>query len=290
MLDKLEMFVALARERHFGRAAEAFGVSQPSLSAGIRQLEDMLGVQLVRRGSRYQGLTPEGERMLIWALRIVADSKAMRAEMLAARKGLTGRLRIGVIPTAESMLTALTAPLLRRHAALEVTALSASADEIARRIETLELDAGITYLRDLPDRLERLPLYEERLSLLLPERHPLAEQASVDWADLVHAPLCLLSSDMRNRATVNARLAEAGRATPPQIEANSILTIVAHVRSGGWLSVLPEPLQDFFKDLPGLRRAILPGDGEPVVLAFSARAPRPPAVEALIKEAKALAR
>ena len=290
MLDKLEMFVALARERHFGRAAEAFGVSQPSLSAGIRQLEDMLGVQLVRRGSRYQGLTPEGERMLIWALRIVADSKAMRAEMLAARKGLTGRLRIGVIPTAESMMTELTAPLLRRHAALEVTALSASADEIARRIETLELDAGITYLRDLPERLERLPLYEERLSLLLPERHPLAEQESVDWADLVHAPLCLLSSDMRNRATVNARLAEAGRATPPQIEANSILTIVAHVRSGGWLSVLPERLQDFFKDLPGLRRAILPGEGEPVVLAFSARAPRPPAVEALIKEAKALTR
>ena len=74
MIDKLELLLALARERHFGRAAEACGVTQPTMSAGIKQLEETLGVMLVQRGSRFLGFTPEGERTLDWARRIVADS------------------------------------------------------------------------------------------------------------------------------------------------------------------------------------------------------------------------
>jgi DNA-binding transcriptional LysR family regulator len=78
MIDKLEFIIALARERHFGNAAEACGVSQPTLSAGIKQLEDSFGVLLVQRGSRFQGFTPGGERVLDWARRIVGDTRAMR--------------------------------------------------------------------------------------------------------------------------------------------------------------------------------------------------------------------
>ena len=88
MIDKLEMFIALANERHFGRAAEAVGVTQPSLSSAIKQLEDQLGVQLVFRGARFQGLTPEGQRVLDWALRIVGDTRTMREEMKAIRSGV----------------------------------------------------------------------------------------------------------------------------------------------------------------------------------------------------------
>ncbi|MBT8411844.1 MAG: LysR family transcriptional regulator, partial [Octadecabacter sp.] len=94
MIDKLEMFIALAREEHFGRAAEAQGVTQPTLSAAIKQLEDQLGVMLVYRGSRYRGLTPEGQRTLDWARRIVGDARALRQEMRAAREGLSGVLRM----------------------------------------------------------------------------------------------------------------------------------------------------------------------------------------------------
>jgi DNA-binding transcriptional LysR family regulator len=78
VIDKLEYLMALARERHFGRAAEACGVTQPTLSAGIKQLEAMLGVLLVQRGSRFIGFTPEGERTLDWARRILSDSRALR--------------------------------------------------------------------------------------------------------------------------------------------------------------------------------------------------------------------
>ncbi|TIW41967.1 MAG: LysR family transcriptional regulator, partial [Mesorhizobium sp.] len=97
MIDKLEFFIALAREEHFGRAAEVCGVTQPTLSAGIKQLEGQLGVMLVLRGSRFQGLTPEGEQVLVWARRIVGDSRTMREEMRAARHGLSGRIRIAAV-------------------------------------------------------------------------------------------------------------------------------------------------------------------------------------------------
>ena len=112
MLDKLEYLLALARERNFGRAAETCGVTQPTFSAGIKQLEDTLGVMLVQRTSRFLGFTAEGERVLDWARTIVADARAMRAEVQTLKKGLVGHLRIAAIPTALPMVSALTLSLI----------------------------------------------------------------------------------------------------------------------------------------------------------------------------------
>lgn len=100
LLRQLEYLVALARERHFARAAAACYVSQPSLSAAIRRLEHELDVPIVRRGRRYEGLTPEGEVVLAWAHRILAERDALHQELSALRGGLTGTLRLGVVPTA----------------------------------------------------------------------------------------------------------------------------------------------------------------------------------------------
>lgn len=83
MIDKLEFLIAIAHEKHFGRAAEACGVTQPTLSAGLKQLEETLGVMLVRRGSRFLGFTSEGERVLEWARRIVSDARGLRQEVEA---------------------------------------------------------------------------------------------------------------------------------------------------------------------------------------------------------------
>uniref|UniRef100_UPI00313792D2 LysR family transcriptional regulator n=1 Tax=Ferrovibrio terrae TaxID=2594003 RepID=UPI00313792D2 len=115
MIDKLEFLLALAREKNFGKAAEQCGVSQPTLSAGIKQLEDTLGVMLVQRSSRFLGLTAEGERVLDWARRIVGDTRAMRQEVVALRHGLTGHLKIAAIPTALAMVSALTTPYRAKH-------------------------------------------------------------------------------------------------------------------------------------------------------------------------------
>src|ERR1700712_2696142 len=97
LIDKLEFLLALERERHFGRAAEACGVTQPTMSTNLKQLEEILGVMLVQRGSRFQGFTPEGERTLEWARRIVADARGMRQEINKLKEGLTGEIRLAVV-------------------------------------------------------------------------------------------------------------------------------------------------------------------------------------------------
>src|SRR5271165_6896464 len=115
MIDKLEFIIALAREQHFGRAAEMCNVSQPTLSSGIKQLEDQFGVMLVQRGSRFQGFTPEGERALDWARRIVGDARAMRQEINGLKYKLSGEIRIAAIPTVLGMVASLTTPFRARH-------------------------------------------------------------------------------------------------------------------------------------------------------------------------------
>src|SRR5262249_14458008 len=119
LIEKLEYLLALASEKHFGRAAEACAVSQPSLSLGLKQLEETMGVMLVLRGSRFIGLTPEGERMLEWARRIVSDTRAMRQDVKAIKHGLSGQLRIAVIPAALPVIAFITQPLHARHPDIE---------------------------------------------------------------------------------------------------------------------------------------------------------------------------
>ena len=110
VLRQLEYLVALAREKHFGRAAEACHVSQPTLSAAIRLLEEDLGAPIVERGHRYVGLTPQGQLALEHAHRILAEAENLRHGLEEIDKGLTGRLRIGAIPTALPIVSQLTGP------------------------------------------------------------------------------------------------------------------------------------------------------------------------------------
>src|SRR3954463_11193535 len=127
MIDKLDFILALAREKHFGRAAETCGVTQPTLSAGVKQLEEQMGVLLVNRGSRFQSFTAEGERVLDWARRIVGDTRSMREEINSLRHGLSGQLRIAAIPTALAMVAALTTPYREPHPNVRFTIFSRTA-------------------------------------------------------------------------------------------------------------------------------------------------------------------
>jgi DNA-binding transcriptional LysR family regulator len=290
MIDKLEMFIALANERHFGRAAEACGVTQPTLSSAIRQLEDSLGVQLVFRGSRFQGLTPEGVRVLDWARRIVSDTRALKAEMKVVRAGLTGTLRLGVIPTALPMVTDLTAPFLSRHPNVRVSILSRTSVEILGQIESLELDAGITYLDNEPlGRVTQVPLYTEFYRLLCAAGTPLAGRDKVTWAEVAEQPLCLLTSDMQNRRIVNQHLAEAGAVAVPQVESNSTIALLAHVQTGRWASVVPTKLAGLVLAGGLVAVPIVEPEAEHLVGVVTARRdPLTPLLEAFLAEAARL--
>jgi len=291
MIDKLEMFIALARERHFGRAAQVCGVTQPSLSGAIRQLEDQLGVQLVFRGSRFQGLTPEGQRVLDRALIIVADARALKDEMRAVRTGLSGNLRLGVIPTALPMVAELTGPFTTRHPGVKVTILSRTSAEILTQIESLDLEAGITYLDNEPlGRVAQVPLYAEFYRFLCAPGTPLAAHSSVTWAEAAEQPLCLLTGDMQNRRIVNQHLAEVGANVAPAIESNSTIALVSHVMTGRWASVVPMRLARLFAETGRLVAIpIVQPEAEHLVGLIAARRdPQTPVLAALIDEAARL--
>src|ERR1700677_5318887 len=167
MIDRLEFIIALARESHFGRAAEACGVSQPTLSGGIKYLEDTFGVLLVNRGSRFQGFTPEGERVLEWARRIVGDARAMRQDIDALKRGLAGHLRIAAIPTALAMSAMLTTPYRAKHPEVRFTILSRTSIQVLSMLENLEVDAGLTYVDNEPvGHVDTVPLYHEEYRFL----------------------------------------------------------------------------------------------------------------------------
>ena len=132
LIDKLELLLALAKERHFGRAAEACGVTQPTMSTSLKQLEEILGVMLVQRGSRFQGFTPEGERTLDWARRIVGDARAMRQEINSLKEKLSGEIRIAAIPTVLGMVASLTTPFRARHPDVRFRIVSCTSIEVGR--------------------------------------------------------------------------------------------------------------------------------------------------------------
>lgn len=292
MIEKLEMFIALANERHFGRAAEVMGVTQPSLSSAIKQLEDQLGVQLVFRGARFQGLTPEGQRVLDWALRIVGDARTLRQEMRAIRSGLSGNLRLGVIPTALPMVGRLTVPYLTRNPNVRVTILSRTSYEILEEIERLELDAGITYLENEPlGRVTQQPIYLETYRLLVASGAPLSDRDSVSWREAAAQPLCLLTADMQNRRIINQHLNEAGASVVPTVESNSSIALIAHVATGRWASIVTKTIADMFGKGTGLTAVpIANGEARHLVGLIAAwREPHTPVIAALLEEARRVA-
>lgn len=292
MIDKLEYLLALAREKHFGRAAESCGVTQPTFSAGIRSLEETLGMPLVERSSRFQGFTPEGLRVLDWARRIVGDMQAMRADIRALKRGLTGLLRIAAIPTALATITELTTPYREQHAGVRFAIQSCTSNEVLRRLENFEVDAGVTYLDNEPIGRNRvIPLYQERYRLLTASDAPLGHRERVTWAEIGQIPLCLLTPDMQNRRILDRLLREAGTELQPTLESNSIVVLVSHVQTGRWACVLPEKLARIFGLTPRLRAIpiIAPEEVHTVGLVLPNREPVSPLVAALVSVAEARA-
>ena len=292
VIDKLEFLLALAREKHFGRAAEVCGVTQPTLSAGVKQLEDTFGVLLVNRGSRFQDFTAEGERVLDWARRIVGDARAMREEVHALKHGLVGRLRIAAIPTTLAMIEKLTTPYRQRHPDVQFTVLSCNSEKVLELLENLEVDAGLTYLDNEPlGRVTNVPLYRERYRLLTSADAPLGHRDTVTWAEVAQVPLCLLTPDMQNRRIIEGLLRDAGGDPHPTLESNSMILLYSHVRTGRWASIMPARLAatlgltDVLRAIP----IVQPEASHTIGLVVPAREPMTPLTAALVAEARRIA-
>jgi len=284
LIERLEYLMTLAREGHFGRAAEVCGVSQPTLSFGIKQLEQSLGVMLVERGSRFRGLTPEGVQVLSWAQRIVADAAAMRAQAIAARGGLSGRLRIAAIPTALAALVDITTPLREKYPAISFTVLSRSPVEILAMLGSFEIDAGVTYLDDeqLGD-LVATPLYQERYHLVTSAGCHLHDRKEVSWAEVAELPLCLLTTDACSQSVIERHLPGA----TPSLQSNSMIVLLSHIRTGRWSSIMPlDPTSAAATDDTLLCIPIVePAVQNLVGIIASRSTPQAPLVDALVRDA-----
>lgn len=294
MIAKLEMFITLARTRHFGRAAEEVGVTQPTLSAAIRQLEDTLGTLLVRRGSRFEGLSDEGERVLVWARKIVADTRTMREEIMAAKGGLSGTVRLAVIPTALAASAQLTSQLSRNHPNIRISIRAATSVQILEQLADHSVDAGLTYLDNEPlGQVRTVSLYSERYVLLTNGdaggKYGLGQ--TVSWADLADLPLCLLTPDMQNRRIIDRHLADALVIDAPRVESNSTIALVSHVLTGGWATILPEQaVAPFIQSGPLVATPIVAPDiRQNVGLVVAPRETQRPVIAALLQEARRIA-
>lgn len=295
MLDKFEFLIALARERHFRRAADQCGVTQPTLSAGIRSLEEALGAALVNRGARYAGLTPAGERVLEWARRITGDARAMRQEVDALKHGLAGVIRLACIPTALPVAARLCTLLAERHPGLGFSVQASSSKFMNQLLEDFRIDGGLTYLDNEPlPQTVVTPLYDEAYRLITADARLFPGRDSVGWRELSGVPLCLFTPDMQNRRIIDHLLAEyAERAPTPATssETNSSLVMAALVSSGRWSSIVPPALLKAMPLAPEVRSLpiVEPEVVHSVGLVVLERDPMTPMARALNHAARQLA-
>ncbi len=266
-------------------------MTQPTLSAGIRSLEEQLGAALVNRGSRYVGLTPEGERVLEWARRITADSRALRQEVETLKRGVAGIIRVAVIPTALPIAARLCDGLVQRHPQVRFSIQSASSNAILAMIEDFAVDGGITYLdkEPLPD-LAVTPLYQEAYNLVTADPELFAGRGSVSWSEITALPLCLFTPDMQNRRIVDEMLGPQTQSAP-FTETNSSLVMAALVSSGRWNSIMPPVLIEAVAMSAAVRALpiIGPEVSHSVGLVVAERDPMTPLARALTTAARELA-
>lgn len=233
-------FVAIARERHFARAAASCGVTQPTLSAGLASFEHELGKRLIVRDRRFVALTPEGEAILPWAQQLLAARAAMELAVESPAGPLHGELRLGIIPAAMPISGQIVQALLAVQSEITVSVNSLTSREIAHGLIASELDAGITYLdhEPLPDMLS-VTLYQETYLFMTPAgRQPPCNSVALTHA--LDVPLCLLHPGMQNRRILDQRLSERGLSVRPQIIADSYVALLSLVRTGAFATIIPD--------------------------------------------------
>ena len=239
-LRDLRYLVALAEQRHFGRAAEACHVSQPTLSTQIKKLEDELGVALVERAPRHVMLTPAGHDIALRARRVLAEVEQMRETARRTADPEAGSVRLGLFPTLGPYLLPHVVPRLRqRFPRLELLLVEEKTEQVMHMLREGRLDAAVLALPLDEDWLESEFLFEEPFVLAVPEGHALAGRPELGLDDLGELPLLLLEEGhcLRNHALAVCSLAGAGE--KDGFRATSLETLRQMVAAGVGVTLLP---------------------------------------------------
>jgi len=238
-LRALGYLVALAETRHFGKAAALCFVSQPTLSAQLKKMEDQLGVQLVERGQQVR-LTDIGVRVVERARRIIEEAREIEELARNLQDPLAGELRIGLIPTVGPyLLPHIAAPLHARFPRLKLLLLEHQTSRLVELLKSGEIDVAILALPIAEERLRTQPLYEETFQVALPQDHRLARRARLSLDDLDGETLLLLDDGhcLRDQALEACSLARVREA--PDFRATSLETLRQMVAAGIGVTLLP---------------------------------------------------
>ncbi|MFT8417446.1 MAG: LysR family transcriptional regulator [Acetobacter sp.] len=240
-LRQLSYLIALEQHRHFSRAAQACGVSQPALSSAIRQLENELGITIINRNRRFFGLTEEGRRVLIWARKTLADLDSLRQEAAFAQDVAGGFVSIGVMPQGVQVV-----PLLLEHFRGAVPALQVEVTvypnaEILHQLREQRIQLGLMYLdqvpKDGPFEVQRL--YAEQYVLIAAPSIALPPGRGCGWEQAAALPLGLLNRNMHSRQLVDACFAQAGVVPRVMLETNVLELLHAEIRAGKVAGIMP---------------------------------------------------
>jgi len=250
-LRQFKYLVAVVEEEHFGRAASRCCVTQPSLSSGIKQLELELGVPIFLRGrgQRFHGLTAEGERVTNWARRIISHCDAMKDEIKSMQKNLHGSLRMGAMPSMSPVLPVLLQMVRDEHPGVVIDVHFIGNEAMKLGLDNFTLDCALTYIEraDL-GRRNVMPIYTEKLSLLVPDIPQFAGRTEITWQEAAGLPLALLRPSMHERRFVDRVFKKAGVTPNPKVESESILHLMFQVQFTELCTIIPT----HFTHMPGL--------------------------------------
>ncbi|MTI43792.1 DNA-binding transcriptional LysR family regulator [Roseibium hamelinense] len=244
-LVDLRLLIALAEHRHFARAAQACGLSQPALSARIRKLENALQTPLIYRAKRFEGFTPDGELALGWARRILADCAGLVQDVRAEEQGPHGTLRIGVVPSATPYAGRLSGQIAVKFPNLMPQLLSLSSKAIGTGLSDFSLDAGVTYLdTEGAEPSAELPansryLFTETYCVVARAEVVPRPTGELTWTEAANLPIGLLTRDMQNRRIIDDAFRRVGITPNLRFESNSFNAILSLVRDHGFATILP---------------------------------------------------
>jgi LysR family transcriptional regulator, hydrogen peroxide-inducible genes activator len=240
-LKDLRYLVAVADERHFGRAAASCFVSQPTLSAQLKKLEQDLGVQLIERAPNNVTLTQPGEQIVARARRILEAGEEMVTLARSQRDPLAGRLRVALLPTIGPYLLPQVTPAIRKALPrLELRLYEYQTGALLEKLHAGELDVGILALPVELGGLEARELYREPFVVALPEHHPLAARATLKVADLKSEPLLLLEEGHCLRDQALEVCSRFGIRDQQDFRATSLETLRQMVATGAGITLMPE--------------------------------------------------
>jgi LysR family cyn operon transcriptional activator len=286
-LRHLRYFLAVAGTLHFGRAAKRLHVSQPTLSQQIKQLEDELGSPLFERTRRTIRLTQAGEVFVAHASRALEDVRAGTRAVGALRGLGLGVLRVGYLPSFRGLAVPALAAVLRKYPGLRIEAHEVVVRRVESRLVDGKIDVGLALASTrLPD-IDAEPVFESRLGLVVGKQHRLATESHVPLQSLEGEPFALLARGLRNRASVDTYLASTRFSPRIVFESSAVGAILAMVRAGLAITLLPEPHFADAERLPVVALSPKPPT-QLAALLFRRDAPRTPAATAFAEEVRAL--